>query len=82
MPGLLALAEMPDLAGLVAPRALFAESGTQDNIFPLPAFEHAVERVQGIYAAFDAPDNFGSEVFEGDHRFHGDGAFRFLQERL
>ena len=35
VPGLLRLAEMPDLAALVAPRALFAESGRADPIFPL-----------------------------------------------
>ena len=34
VPGLLRLAEMPDLAALVAPRALFAESGRDDPIFP------------------------------------------------
>jgi len=82
VPGLLALAEMPDIAGLVAPRALFAESGTQDDIFPLSAFEHTIARVRALYAAFGVPDNFDHETFEGDHRFHGEGAFRFLQRRL
>jgi dienelactone hydrolase len=82
VPGLLKLVEMPDLAGLVAKRALFTESGAKDPIFPLPAFHHAVERAKEIYAAFGAPDHFGAEVFEADHQFHGAGAFRFLVKRL
>ena len=81
-PALLAAVEVPDLAGLVAPRALFAESGTRDPIFPLPAFEHAAARARDIYAAFGAPDAFDVEVFDGDHRFHGAGAFRFLEAHM
>lgn len=76
--GLLNLIEMPDLAALIAPRALFVESGTRDDIFPLPAFKRAVARAEGIYTAFGVPDRFGSEVFEGEHLFHGTGAFAFL----
>jgi acetyl esterase/lipase len=82
VPGLRAVAEMSDIAGLVAPRALFAESGTDDPIFPIGAFEHARARVRDVYAALGAPDQFGSEVFDGDHRFHGAGAFAFLEARL
>ncbi len=81
-PGLLSILEMPDMAGLVAPRALFVESGTQDKIFPLAAFERAIARAQEIYAAFGVPERFAAEVFEGDHLFHGKGAFRFLETIL
>lgn len=82
VPGLLTVAEMPDLAGLIAPRLLFAESGERDNIFPLAAFERAVAKAREIYAAFGASDHFDAEVFPGEHQFHGVGAFRFLQEKL
>lgn len=82
VPGLLNLVEMPDMAGLIAPRALFAESGTKDTIFPLPAFERAVARLREIYAAFGVPERFGWEVFEGDHQFYGVGAFAFLKKHL
>lgn len=77
-PGLGALVDMPDLAALVAPRRLFVESGTRDPIFPLPGFERAVSRAQTIYHDLGCPDRFRHEVFEGDHVFHGEGAFRFL----
>lgn len=82
VPGLLTVTEMPDMAGLVAPRALFAESGTEDPIFPLPTFRAAVRRLQDIYRAFGAPEMFAYEEFPGDHQFHGVQAFKFLDAHL
>jgi dienelactone hydrolase len=79
VPGLLELCEMPELAALVAPRALFVESGTTDPIFPRPAFDRAVERARRIYADFGAPGQFGSALYEGGHGFYGADAFAFLE---
>ena len=82
MPGLIHVCEMPDLAGLIAPRCLFAESGKHDSIFPLPAFQHACACAEQIYAAFGASQNFGAEVFDAAHEFYGAGAFQFLRKHL
>lgn len=82
VPGMLDLCEMPDLAGLVAPRWLFCESGADDPIFPLPAFERAAAHARRIYADLGVAERFGSEVFPGDHHFHGVGAFAFLERNL
>ena len=82
VPGLAAAVEMPDMAGLVAPRPLFVESGIDDPIFPISAFRGAVARTRDIYETFGAAKEFDSEVFDGGHRFHGVGAFRFLASRL
>jgi hypothetical protein len=82
VPGLLNLIEMPDLAGLIAPRALFAECGTTDPIFPLAAFRRAEARSREIFRAFGAADRFDTEVFAGSHQFHGTGAFDFLQRHV
>jgi dienelactone hydrolase len=81
-PGLLKLCEMPDFAGLCAPRALFAESGTKDPIFPLHAFKSAVEKLEDIYSSFGAGDRFKYQIFDGDHQFHGKGAFEFIKNML
>ena len=78
VPGALAVCEMPDLAALVAPRALWVENGTEDTIFPLAAFEQAVAQARATYTTFGVPERFGAEVFEGGHRFHGAGAWAFL----
>lgn len=82
VPGLLPLCEMPDLAALVAPRALFVESGRDDPIFPLAGFEQAVAQARDVYAGFGVPDRFAAEAFEGGHRFDGRAAFTFLEDAL
>jgi dienelactone hydrolase len=82
VPGISPDLELPDLAGLVAPRGLYAEGGTTDPIFPLPATEAAARRAREIYGVFGAADRFASQIFEGEHVFHGIGAFKFLKETL
>jgi hypothetical protein len=82
VPGLSGVVEMPDLAGLVAPRPLFVEGGDRDPIFPLHTLQKAITQATEIYSAWGVPGRFGSEVFEGDHQFHGVGAFRFLKAAL
>jgi dienelactone hydrolase len=82
VPGISRLCEMPDLAALIAPRPFFVENGTRDPIFPLTAFEGAVKQAESIYQAFGALQNLGSEIFEGDHQFHGKEAFAFLRNHL
>jgi Abhydrolase family len=73
VPGILEWAEMYDVAGLVAPRALFSEAGDQDPIFPVAASRDSYRRVSRVYAALGAEDRVRQEVFEGGHLFHGDG---------
>jgi dienelactone hydrolase len=82
VPGLLQDVELYDLAGLVAPRALFVESGRNDRIFPVQGFTTAAEKARAIYQAFGAADRVGSEVHPGAHEFHGVGAFAFLERAL
>ncbi|MCW3100492.1 MAG: Abhydrolase, bacterial [Chthonomonadaceae bacterium] len=82
VPGLLQLCEMPDLAALVAPRALFTVTGDTDPIFPIGAFREAVGQAEEIYRTFGHPEQFGAEIFEGGHRFYGTGAFDFLRKHL
>jgi dienelactone hydrolase len=82
VPGLLTDMELHDVAGLVAPRALFVESGENDRIFPVQGFRTAAERAGRIYRAFGAADRVGSEVHPGVHEFHGVGAFAFLERQL
>ena len=82
IPGVLKHAEMYDIAGLIAPRAMFVESGTEDTIFPIDATRFAFDRAQEIFRTFGAEDRLGLEVFEAAHSFHGVGAFQFLNQNL
>src|SRR5262249_34388298 len=52
VPGILNWAEMYDVAGLIAPRPLFVESGERDNIFPIRASVASFEKVKQIYGVF------------------------------
>ena len=82
VPGILNWAEMYDVAGLVAPRALFAESGERDNIFPVAAARASFERVKKIYEAFNAGPLAQHEVFDGPHSFWGKQGLPFLAKHL
>ncbi len=82
VPGILNWAEMYDVAGLIAPRPLFAEAGTQDDIFPIEASRASFARVRKVYDIFGASDGFQTEIFEGAHSFHGGNGIPFLAEHL
>jgi dienelactone hydrolase len=82
VPGLLQDMEMYDIAGLVAPRRLFVESGRKDRIFPIAGFQVAVEKAQTVYRAFGVPDRFGYEIHDGAHEFNGVGVIEYMKRWL
>ncbi len=82
VPGILNWAEMYDVAGLIAPRALFAEAGEKDNIFPVAASRASFDRVKKIYEVFGAPGMFATEFFDGPHSFWGKRGLPFLAAQL
>jgi dienelactone hydrolase len=82
IPGILNWAEMYDVAGLVAPRPMFAESGERDNIFPIAASRASFERVKKMYEVFGVPENTGQEVIDGPHGFSGKLGLPFLAKHL
>ncbi len=82
VPRILEYIEMSDLAGLIAPRFLFVESGARDRIFPIEGSRAAVAKAQAIYRVFGVPDRLGYDVWNGEHGFNGVGAFEFLKTRL
>lgn len=82
VPGMLQDMELYDVAGLVAPRALFVESGRNDRIFPIAGYERAVAKAREIYRAYGAADRFGAETHDGAHEVHLVGAFEFLRRAL
>jgi dienelactone hydrolase len=82
VPGILNWAEMYDIAGLVAPRPLFAESGLRDTIFPTAATRESVERARKVYDVFGSAENIELEVFDGPHGFWGKRGLPFLAKHL
>ncbi len=82
VPGILNWAEMHDVAGLMAPRPLFIESGEKDNIFPIQASIESFQRVKEIYGVFGAGDRVEQEVFPNAHSFWGRRGIPFLVGHL
>jgi len=82
VPGILHWAEMYDVAGLIAPRPLFVESGERDDIFPIEASRASFARVKQVYEVFGAAGVAEQEVFDGTHFFHGARGLPFLAKHL
>ena len=82
VPGILQWAEMADVAGLIAPRPLFLESGDRDDIFPVAASRQCFVDLQMIYSTFGAKERVEHEVFAGEHSFHGVRGIPFLKKAL
>jgi dienelactone hydrolase len=82
VPGILNWAEMHDIAGLIAPRPLFVESGEKDRIFPVEASVESFRAVREIYKVFGAEDRVEQEVFPDEHTFWGKRGIPVLVRQL
>jgi dienelactone hydrolase len=82
VPGIMNWAEMHDVAGLIAPRPLFVESGERDRIFPVQSSVESFRAVRDIYRVFGAEDRIEQEVFPDDHAFWGKRGIPFLARQL
>ncbi len=78
VPNILQYAEMSDIAGLIAPRPLLVESGTQDENLPIAAATAAFAELRRVYDLLGVPERTEHDVFEGGHRFSGRRAFDWL----
>ncbi len=79
VPGLLALAEMYDVAGLVAPRPFLAVAGRTDPIFPYEAVQLAYRRLSDIYRVAGVPERCQLYTGEGGHRYYKAGVWPFVR---
>ncbi|AOV08608.1 dienelactone hydrolase family protein [Sporosarcina ureilytica] len=82
IPGILKYAEMPDLIGLIAPRALFIEAGMEDHLFPLEKTLEAIEQLTKIYRSFGVEDLLSYHLFKGGHEISGEKSFDWLIQKL
>ncbi|MDR6879096.1 alpha/beta hydrolase family protein [Bacillus sp. 3255] len=82
LPGALAYGELPELMGLIAPRALFIASGKQDRIFPVATVETAIGYLQELYAEAGAAEKLGSHLYEGGHQVNGSQAYPWLARMM
>ncbi|MBD0378632.1 acetylxylan esterase [Paenibacillus sp. WST5] len=82
MPAILPYADLPELIGLIAPRALFVESGMEDPLFPVDSVREAAAVLQEIYEAEGVKGRFEVDLFPGKHEVSGRKSFDWLERQL
>jgi dienelactone hydrolase len=82
IPGMLATAEMYDVAGLIAPRPFLAVAGREDLIFPYAGVTEAFERLLHIYDVAGAPEHCQLYTGDGGHRYYKAGVWPFIRHML
>jgi dienelactone hydrolase len=65
VPGWRAIGDIPDIVGLIAPRALHLNFGETDDGSPIREVREAMPRIRAAYAAAGAEDRFSFFIEEG-----------------
>ena len=68
--GLYHYMDLPDLAALIAPRAVMVINGSQDRLFALDGVKAAFDKIGRCYAKADAPDRQRCRLFNAPHEFN------------
>jgi dienelactone hydrolase len=82
IPGMLRVAEMGELAGLIAPRGIIVVAGEQDEIFPIAGVRAAFETASSIFEAAGCPEHVRLVVGEGGHRFYAEPTWPVIHELM
>jgi dienelactone hydrolase len=80
--GMLGHMEHADVGALIAPRPLLVQTGREDLLFPVAAFEDSVARLRRVYDHLGAADRLEHYIFDGEHQWDGARAYPFIEERL
>ncbi len=82
MPGLLTIGDIPEVAGLIAPKPLVVEMGEQDTCFIIEDMKRAYAQLERIYAAAGAADCLVADVHPAGHAWSGRVAFPWFDRVL
>jgi dienelactone hydrolase len=82
LPGVMQAADMPDLAGLIAPRKFLIVAGKKDNLARFEGVEAGYRRAREIFTAAGAADNVRLVAGEGGHQFYPELAWPAVQEMM
>ncbi len=75
LPGLLEVADMPDLAELIAPRHLMIVAGTEDYLADIEGVREGFATAQELYKQYDAVEHVTLLEGDGGHQFYPDLAW-------
>lgn len=82
IPGLLQYGDVPEIAGLIAPRPALWEVGLRDGLMVKEWIKPAWARIRNVYRAYDAEDHLQRDEFDGAHRWNGVKAYPMLDKVL
>jgi dienelactone hydrolase len=82
LPGMLHVADLPDVAALIAPRPLLVQNGRDDPLYDLNAVKKGFACLSRAYAGIGAGDAVALDLFDGGHRFVHDGPEAWLAQWL
>jgi dienelactone hydrolase len=69
VPGMLRYCDMPDIAGMIAPRQLLVAGGRQDPLHPSEGVEKISADVQKVYQLYGYPENFSVQMESSPYGF-------------
>ena len=82
LPGVMQAADMPDLAGLIAPRKLLIVAGKKDHLARFEGVEAGFRRAREIFAAAGSPNHVRLVAGDGGHQFYPELAWPAVQEMM
>ena len=82
LPGIMQVADMGDLAGLVAPRKLIIVAGKEDYLATLEGVHEAFEQTEKIFKAAGSPSQAELLIGDAGHQFYPELAWPRVQETL
>jgi dienelactone hydrolase len=68
--GLYRYLDLPDLAALIAPRAVMVINGSQDRLFALDGVKAAFDKIGRCYTKAEAPDRQRCLLYDAPHQFN------------
>lgn len=70
--GLYRYMDLPDVAALIAPRAVLVMNGSRDRLFALDGVKAAFDKIERCYAKAGAPERQRCRLYEAPHEFNLD----------
>jgi dienelactone hydrolase len=82
VPGLLAWADLPDIAALIAPRDLVIENGRQDPLYTLEGVVAGFRRATRAWELLGVPEAVELDLFDGVHEWSGRRSYAHIDRVL
>ncbi|MEW6307313.1 MAG: alpha/beta hydrolase family protein [Verrucomicrobiota bacterium] len=82
IPGLLNFGDVPEIAGLIAPRPILWTVGDRDKLIDKGWAEKALARIRRVYRALGAENDVAVHEFSGGHEWNGEKAYPLLDRVL